>query len=280
MGMKKKGSSLGMLFWLAVVLLTVAVFLYNRRNIENVLVSTGLLEQLRNRFGRSDETIELVYNAPQAQPGAPRALLFDDALSQAAPARGESEEPELVVTPQAEPGATRSDEQPADRAAEQALPEQSTTEQPTTERPPVEREPTLTTGVYFIRVESDGSILPVAVDRTLGGRSPMRHTIEALLRGPTIEELDAGLLNLIPQDTELLSATIQGGIVYLDFNEAFRFNPLGAEGTLAQLQQIVYSATNFDSVRAVQILIEGTKEDYLGSESLFIGVPLNRSSFG
>ena len=85
--MKKKSSSLGMLFWLAVVLLVVAVFLYNRRNIENVLASTGFLEQLRNRFGAPRETIELLYSAPQTQPDAPIAVLPERPLIQPEPAQ-------------------------------------------------------------------------------------------------------------------------------------------------------------------------------------------------
>ena len=268
--MKKKSSSLGMLFWLAVVLLVVAVFLYNRRNIENVLASTGFLEQLRNRFGAPRETIELVYSAPQTQPDAPIAVL-ERPLIQPEPAQPT----EPSVAEPSEPN-----------VAEPSKPNVAEPSEPPADEPPasVDSKPdpqaTLTSGVYFIRVDNNGTILPVAVDRILRNSSPMRHTIEALLQGPTIEEMDAGLLNLIPKDTELLSATIREGIVYLNFNEAFRFNPLGSEGMVAQLQQIIYSATSFDTIHGVQILIEGNKEDYLGGENVYIGVPLDRTSFG
>nr|WP_257225304.1 GerMN domain-containing protein [Treponema parvum] len=51
------------------------------------------------------------------------------------------------------------------------------------------------------------------------------------------------------------------------------------EGYLGQLMQIVYTATSFSTVDSVQFLIEGQKKDYLGSEGVWIGSPLARSSF-
>ena len=45
----------------------------------------------------------------------------------------------------------------------------------------------------------------------------------------------------------------------MDFNESFRFNPQGLEALNAQLRQVVYAATEFPSVKEVQVLIEGKK---------------------
>ena len=61
---------------------------------------------------------------------------------------------------------------------------------------------------------------------------------------------------------------MKDGTAYLDFSEAFRFNSLGKEGLSAQLQQVVYSATEFSTVKRVQILLEGKTADYLGPEGL------------
>ena len=65
----------------------------------------------------------------------------------------------------------------------------------------------------------------------------------------------------------------------LNFNDEFEFNTIGVEGYLGQLMQIVYTATAFPTVDSVQILISGEKKDYLGSEGVWIGSPLARSSF-
>ena len=47
----------------------------------------------------------------------------------------------------------------------------------------------------------------------------------------------------------------------------------------AQLRQVVYAATEFPSVKNVQILIEGTTVRYLGTEGMRLDAPLSRASF-
>ncbi|MCG8477865.1 MAG: GerMN domain-containing protein, partial [Spirochaetales bacterium] len=139
---------------------------------------------------------------------------------------------------------------------------------------------TLATTLFFIRVSDDGRIIAESVERTIryeGG--PLTGTIEALIAGPDSEDLNRGLLSLVPQQTELLSARVASGVAFLNFNEAFRFNPMGLEGYLAQMQQIVLTATQFITVDAVQILINGQSEDYLGGDGVYIGEPLRPSDF-
>ncbi|MDD3821216.1 MAG: GerMN domain-containing protein, partial [Spirochaetales bacterium] len=58
----------------------------------------------------------------------------------------------------------------------------------------------------------------------------------------------------------------------------FMYNHYGTEGFIAQLRQIVFTATSFSSVQDVQIIIEGQKKDYLGGEGVYIGKPLSRAS--
>ena len=86
-------------------------------------------------------------------------------------------------------------------------------------------------------------------------------------------------MTLIPSGTRLLGASVSNGIATLNFSEAFSFNSVGVQGYLAQLMQIVYTATSFSTVNSVQFIIEGQREDYLGSEGTWIGSPLSRSSF-
>ena len=86
--------------------------------------------------------------------------------------------------------------------------------------------------------------------------SPLTETMNSLLKGPSSDEINKGFLTLIPDGTRLLSARVEANTAYLNFNEAFRFNSLGREGYTAQLKQIVYTATEFSNVSAVQIMIE------------------------
>ena len=135
-------------------------------------------------------------------------------------------------------------------------------------------------GLYFIRVTDDGRTFPQRVVRPVYyGTSPLSETIQALLAGPTGTELSTGLLNLIPEGTQLISAHVQNGTAFLNFNQSFRFNPLGAEGTVAQLLQIIYSSTEFPTVERVQFLVEGEHVDYLGGDGIFVGEPLGRNAF-
>ena len=100
--------------------------------------------------------------------------------------------------------------------------------------------------------------------------------MEELLKGPDTGEINRGLLTLIPEGAKILSLSIKDGIAYINFNELFRFNPLGVEGYMAQIQQIVYTATEYESVDSVQFTIDGAKQEYLGPEGVYIGRPISR----
>jgi spore germination protein GerM len=130
-------------------------------------------------------------------------------------------------------------------------------------------------------VKSDGGIQLKSVIRPVKyADAPLTSTLEALLQGPTPSEVNQGLMSLVAPQARLLRVYVKEGTAYLDFSEAFRFNSLGKEGLAAQLQQVVYSATEFPTVKRVQILLEGKTADYLGPEGIFIGKPLSRDSFG
>ena len=134
--------------------------------------------------------------------------------------------------------------------------------------------------VYFVKVNTEGQISLKSTIRSIDfSASPLTRSIDSLIRGPGSDEINKGSLTLIPDGTRLLSARVEEGTAYLNFNEAFRFNPLGREGYLAQLKQVIYTATEFSNIGSVQILIEGVVRDYLGGEGFYIGAPLNRESF-
>jgi spore germination protein GerM len=106
----------------------------------------------------------------------------------------------------------------------------------------------------------------------------MQDSLNALLAGPSAEEKRRGLVSLIPPNTRLLAATVRSSTAYISFSEEFQYNTYGVEGYAAQLKQIVWTATEFSSVKDVQILVEGRRIDYLG-EGIWIGSPVGRESF-
>lgn len=134
--------------------------------------------------------------------------------------------------------------------------------------------------LYFMVINSDGSITRREVSRAMkktGG--PLVDAINALITGPLQEEESLGCTTLISNGTRLLGASVKNGVATLNFSGEFEFNQWGIEGTRGQLQQIVYTATAFPTVESVQFLIDGEQKDYLGSEGVWIGTPLNRNSF-
>lgn len=132
----------------------------------------------------------------------------------------------------------------------------------------------------FISIDSDGSVNRKMVQRSMPKTdSPLTENIKALLEGPSLDEKKANCMTLIPEETRLIGASVKNGIATLNFSENFEFNTYGVEGCIGQLMQIVYTATEFSTVKSVQFLIEGEKKDYLGTEGQWIGSPLSRSNF-
>ena len=175
-----------------------------------------------------------------------------------------------------EPEPVKAEEKPA----ETVKPKEDTSKKSEKENKPA------TTGttelqLCFVNIDGDGSVVRQVVKRKVAkSDSPLTTAINLLLQGPdTTKSAERNCMTLIPSGTKLLSAKVQGGVAYLNFNEAFEINTYGVEGYIHQLEQIVFTATSFSTVSSVQFLIDGEKRDYLGSEGQWIGSPLSRSSF-
>ncbi len=131
--------------------------------------------------------------------------------------------------------------------------------------------------IYLVRLSPSGEVHlePVIVMIPLGENAlvaPMTRLVEVTDTG------SEGLRSFLPAGTQLLEAKQVGDRLYLDFNEAFRFNPLGYDAYIAQLKQVIYTATQNLSVKEVRILIEGKEVDFL-NDGVYIGDPLTRASW-
>jgi spore germination protein GerM len=144
-----------------------------------------------------------------------------------------------------------------------------------TERPAVRK-----ARLYFATIDPAGRIQLRSVIRPIAASdSPLRDTLENLLKGPTAQELNLGYVSMIPVDARLRNVTVKGVTAVVDFSESFRFNPQGLEAMDAQLRQVVFAATEFPTVKNVQIQIEGSTVRYLGTEGMRLDAPLSRASF-
>ncbi|WP_455382902.1 GerMN domain-containing protein [Salinispira pacifica] len=308
---KKRKASFGVLFWIAVILLFLVVFVATKPRIQEVVQSTGLMDVLQHRFGKDGaspqvETRNVVIGTDKNAPSgggsqADGSATNTDKQSSGAPAPA-TDQPKFRKVPGLSGGGQGNDagtsgnagtsgdgREPAPSASGKPVsapaspaPSGNSSSGGAASAPekPGPRYHVRTAKLYYTFVTDDGRILPEAVDREVRYiDSPLTDTIRALLKGPTPEELNKGVLNLIPPKTQLLSAYVQNGIAYLNFNEAFEFNTMGVEGFIAQLKEIVHTATEFSTVSRVQFLVNGKKVDYLGGEGIYIGRPLGRDSF-
>lgn len=135
--------------------------------------------------------------------------------------------------------------------------------------------------LFFMYINSEGKQIRTEVVRTMKkSESPLMDAINALIAGPSAEEEKKyGCRTMIPRNTKLIGASVRNGVATLNFNDEFEYNQYGTEGLRNQVIQIVYTATAFRTVESVQILVAGEKREFLGSEGVWIGSPLNRNSF-
>ncbi|OHD20733.1 MAG: hypothetical protein A2V99_15460 [Spirochaetes bacterium RBG_16_67_19] len=267
--MARKRNTIGCLFYVALVLLVLVIFLFNRARVQQVIEKTGFARLFERKRGSPAEVVV----APAGEPGP-----GDAGQPGQSPAAGPASSPDS--TPGSSSPATA--QQPSSEVVVELSKPAATTQPVSTEVQPSSQDQTRTrqARLFFIAVKPDGGIQLKSVIRPVKYTdAPLTSTLEALLTGPTPAEVNQGLMSLVAPEARLRRAQVKDGTAYLDFSEAFRFNSLGKEGLSAQLQQVVYSATEFSTVKRVQILLEGKTADYLGPEGLYIGKPLSRESF-
>lgn len=265
---KKKNSTL---FTAACVLLGLLViliiFLVKKDQIFTNLKETNFFDKV---FGSTPTVIE------NHEPAEPKKTDVIPLKEEEVTIKIENEKPEPVV--QNTPKAELKEETVVSKEEKLAVKEVEKKEEPKKE---VAKPVTTELQLCFVNIDGDGSVVRQIVKRTVKkSDSPLTTSISLLLQGPdTTKSAERNCMSLIPSGTKLISAKVQDGVAYLNFNEAFEINTYGVEGYIHQLEQIVYTATAFSTVNSVQFLIEGEKRDYLGSEGQWIGSPLSRSSF-
>lgn len=133
--------------------------------------------------------------------------------------------------------------------------------------------------LYFVHIDEGGAISIKKVKRSLPvSDSPIQDTLVQLIQGPTESEIRTNLISLIPSGTKLRGLSIHGSTAIVDLSEAFAYNHYGKEGYIAQIQQIVFTLTEFTQVADVQFLIEGKTRAFL-TEGIALDKSWMRSSF-
>jgi germination protein M len=133
---------------------------------------------------------------------------------------------------------------------------------------------TIDVRVYFSRAE----LLAIA-HREVAGPAVLRGAITELLAGPTAAESGTGLITAIPSGTELLGVNLRDGLATVDLGDEFDDGG-GSLSMLTRVGQVVFTATQFDNVDAVEFWIEGAPIEYLGGEGLVMSEPWRRMDVG
>jgi hypothetical protein len=105
-----------------------------------------------------------------------------------------------------------------------------------------------------------------------------RIALEDLLSGPNSAEREAFIGSEIPAGTELLGLDIDDGVATVDLSDEFARGGSTLEET-ARLAQVVYTITQFDTVRSVRFRIGGEPVDAFGSHGIVLDRPQTRKGY-
>ncbi len=117
----------------------------------------------------------------------------------------------------------------------------------------------------------------VSVARQVPDKADIFYFITTqLLQGPSSAEKKKGHYTQIPEGTKVRTIVKQDGTVRVDFSKELSMYGGGAARVQGMLAQIVYTITDINGVKRVQLMIDGKKEPALGGEGFIIDKPLTR----
>ncbi len=301
----RKKTGLGFALWVLAALVLLVAFLINQKRIASNLKATGFLDKT---IGKNPEFIEKAEKTKKAEdtenevaPIELEDVEIDFAGNTETKTSGYSDDDDEIKEISAQNDITQKQidstarrKELRDSENEEGLDTESRTETSAWKKAKketvVKKEVTVNTAeknktmrikLYFMTINSSGSVSRIEVTREMTkSSSPLSDAVKALIEGPnSSEESKDGCRSLLSSGTRLIGASVRNGIATLNFSSEFEYNQYGIEGLRGQLQQIVFTATAFPTVDSVQFLVDGEKKEYLGSEGVWIGTPLNRNSF-
>jgi hypothetical protein len=105
-----------------------------------------------------------------------------------------------------------------------------------------------------------------------------RAAMEALLDSATIRDAYAQLSTAIPAGTRLLDISIKDGVATVDLSREFASGG-GSASSFLRLGQVVYTLTQFSTVRSVLFQVEGQTVTSFGPEGIVLEGPRARADF-
>ena len=102
--------------------------------------------------------------------------------------------------------------------------------------------------------------------------------IGELLAGPTKAERASGLQTAIPAGTRLLEISIDRGVATIDLTSEYQSGG-GSLSMQVRLGQVVYTLTQFPTVKRVSFRLDGTPVNVFSSEGIVLDHPVGRSDY-
>ena len=151
---------------------------------------------------------------------------------------------------------------------------------PATETPEASPSPSATAAgettvlVYFLRGEELGT-----AERTLPETVAVaRAAMEALCGGPNEDEKAAGLGTTVPKGTRLLGISLDGAVATVDLSGEFASGG-GSLSMTTRVAQVVYTMTQFKTIRAVEFRLDGQRVESIGGEGVIVEDPQRRADW-
>ncbi len=139
---------------------------------------------------------------------------------------------------------------------------------------------TMLVRAYFVLGGQPGSVGLVPVLREVPTTAQVATAaLNALLNGPTADE-SAGrtITSAVPAATRLLGISIKNGVATVDLSTAFDSEG-GSASMHYRLAQVVYTLTQFGTVKSVVFQIEGATVTVFGSEGIALDGPVGRADY-
>ena len=102
--------------------------------------------------------------------------------------------------------------------------------------------------------------------------------MESLLAGPNTQEQAAAVGSQIPAGTQLLGLSVASGIATVDLTSEFESGG-GSASMNTRIAQVVYTLTQFPTVRGVLFQLDGQSVDVLGGEGVIVDQPVTRKNY-
>ena len=130
--------------------------------------------------------------------------------------------------------------------------------------------------VWFLSLnEKTENISLMPVRRSVLEDGKIENALKALIDGPSAEEKAKGCLTAVPSNLKVRGIKIKNRVAEIDFNTAIGEEAAG-NILMNRIDQIVYTATQFDDIDGIIISINGKKQSAIGGEGLLIQGILNR----